>query len=171
MPIGQELLQELELEAAVTRRYLERIPFDQLAYKPAKKSASLGRLAVHVAEIIAWWKVCIEADKLDFLSFEPKAVNSPAALMAYFDHLLAETTAALATVPDGAFEQPWSMTHGTDLLFQLPKKQVVRLFCMNYLVHHRAQLGVYLRLLDIPVPAIYGPSADDKYILLITPFF
>ena len=170
MTIGQELLQELILEATVTRRYLENVPFTKLDYKPTEKSEALGRLAIHVAEIVAWWTACIENDKLDFIDFEPKDVKSKTELLNYFDYLLADAKNSLSNVKDKEFEKEWSMTHGEDVLFTLPKKQVVRLFCMNHLVHHRSQLGVYLRLLDIPVPATYGPSADDENVTLINPF-
>ena len=170
MTTGKELLQELTLEAEVTRRFLERVPFDKALFKPHPHSESMGRLAIHVAEIVAWWKACIENEKLDFINFEPKAINSSQELLLYFDNLLSEAKAALATVNEEELEKEWSMTHGDDNLFTLPKKQVLRLFCMNHFVHHRSQLGVYLRLLNIPVPATYGPSADDEDILLIQRF-
>ncbi|MBC8151590.1 MAG: hypothetical protein H7Z72_01630 [Bacteroidetes bacterium] len=170
MTIGQELLQELTLEAAVTRRFLKSVPFDKLDYKPAEQSETLGRLAVHVAEIVAWWTACIHHDKLDFIDFEPKEIQSEKKILVYFDGLLAEAKTALLTVEDEEFDRNWSMTHGDEVLFVLPKKQVARLFCMNHLVHHRAQLGVYLRLLGVPVPAVYGPSADDDAVFLIRPF-
>lgn len=170
MTIGQELLQELTLEAAVTRRYLDSVPFDKLDYKPTDKSETLGRLAIHVAEIIGWWTSCIEQDKLDFIDFEPKKIKSTGELLEYFDNLLADAKTSLINAKDEVFEKEWSMTHGDELLFTLPKRQVARLFCMNHLVHHRAQLGMYLRLLDIPVPATYGPSADDEEVILINPF-
>jgi uncharacterized damage-inducible protein DinB len=170
MTIGQELLQELTLEAAVTRRYLDSVPFDKLDYKPAEKSETLGRLAIHVAEIIAWWVSVVETNKLDFKDFEPKDIKSNKELLDYFDNLLAATKNSLANAKDEEFEKEWSMTYGDEILFTLPKKQVARLFCMNHLVHHRAQLGVYLRLLDIAVPATYGPSADDENVILVNPF-
>ena len=170
MTIGQELLQELTLEAAVTRRYLDSVPFDKLDYKPTEKSETLGRLAVHVAEIIAWWTSCMDNYKLDFIDFEPKDIKTKDELLLYFDNLLADAKTALTKVKDEEMEKEWSMTHGDDILFTLPKRQVARLFCMNHLVHHRAQLGMYLRLLDIPVPATYGPSADDEDVILISPF-
>ena len=170
MTIGQEFLKELDLEAAVTRRFLERVPFGKAEFQPHEKSEKLGRLAIHVAEIIAWWKAVVEADKLDFIDFEPENITSTEQLLAYFDGLLAEVKTAFSAVKDAEFDKEWSMTHGEDLLFTLPKKQVLRLFCMNHLVHHRAQLGVYLRLLDVPVPATYGPSADDEDVILIHRF-
>ena len=170
MTIGQELLQELTLEAAVTRRYLDSVPFEKLDFKPTEKSETLGRLAIHVAEIIAWWTSCIDNEKLDFIDFEPKDIKTKNELLSYFDDLLTEAKASLTKVKDEEFEKEWSMTHGNDILFTLPKRQVARLFCMNHLVHHRSQLGMYLRLLDIVVPATYGPSADDEEVILINPF-
>lgn len=166
MTIGQELLQELKLEAKVTRRFLESVPFDKIEFQPTEKSERLGRLAIHVAEIIAWWKNVIENDKLDFIDFEPKEINTTNELLTYFDELLEESIISLQNSVDAELAKEWSMTNGEETYFTLPKKQVLRLFCMNHLVHHRAQLGVYLRLLNIPVPATYGPSADDFEMIL-----
>ena len=170
MQKGKELLQELVLEAAVTRKYLESVPFDKLAFQPTEKSETLGRLAIHVAEIIAWWKACLASDFLDFENFQPKEFDQPTELLAYFDALLKEAQVALLNVKDDEFAHPWSMKHGNEILFTLNKYQVIRLFCMNHLVHHRAQLGVYLRLLGVSVPATYGPSAEEDDVILITPF-
>ena len=170
MTTGQELLQELTLEADVTRRFLERVPFDRIEYKPNEKSETLGRLSTHVAEIIAWWKDCIEYDKLDFFDFEPRDIKSTNELLSYYDDLLIKAKKALSEVNDEELVKEWSMTNGEEILFTLPKKQVLRLFCMNHLVHHRSQLGMYLRLLNIPVPATYGHSADDENVILINKF-
>ena len=166
MTTAQELLQELNLEAEVTRKFLERVPFDKADFSPTEKSEKLGRLAVHVAEIVAWWKECIENDNLNFIDFEPKNIKSNDELLSFFDTLLAEAIESLSKVENETLKQEWSMKYGDEILFTLPKKQVLRIFCMNHLVHHRSQLGVYLRLLDIPVPASYGPSADDKNVIL-----
>ena len=170
MTIGQELSQELTLEAAVTRRFLESVPLDKADFQPHEKSEQLGRLTIHVAEIIAWWKEVIENHQLDFIDFEPKEIKNTKDLLSYFDGLLAEAKTALSEVKDEELTKEWSMTHGEETLFSLPKKQVLRLFCMNHLVHHRAQLGVYLRMLNISVPASYGPSADDYDVILIDKF-
>ena len=170
MTKGQLFLKELTLESEVTRRYLESVPFDKSDFKPAEKSEALGRLAIHVAEITAWWTSCVKDDKLDFINFEPKVIKTTVELLSYFDSLLDEAKQSLAEVKDEEFEKEWSMTYGDEILFTLPKFQVARIFCMNHLIHHRAQLGVYLRLLDIPVPAVYGPSADDENVTLINLF-
>ena len=170
MTVGKELLQELTLEAKVTRRFLQAVPFDKADYKPTEKSETLGRLAIHIAEIIAWWTSVVETSKLDFIDFEPKNIKSSEELLTYFDNLLADAKRSLSNVKDAEFEKEWSMTRGEDLLFTLSKKQVARLFCMNHLVHHRSPLGMYLRLLGISVPATYGPSADDENVILIDRF-
>lgn len=170
MTIGQEFLKELILEAEVTRKYLACVPYDRKEFKPSEKSETLWRLAVHVAEIIEWWTTCLNSDRLDFMGFEPKDIQSTTELLAYFDELLEDAKASLSDAKDEAFDKEWSMTYGSEILFTLPKKQVVRIFCMNHLVHHRAQLGVYLRLLDVPIPATYGPSADDEQVTLIRRF-
>lgn len=164
--IGQQLYLELSLEAELTRRFLESVPFEKADFQPTEKSEKLGRLAIHVAEIIAWWKSVIEKDHLDFIDFEPKAILTTQELLNYFDDLLAEAKIVLQNATDETLNEVWSMKHGEEVYFTLPKKQVLRLFCMNHLIHHRAQLGVYLRLLDIPVPATYGPSADDFEMIL-----
>lgn len=170
MSLAKDLLAELTLEAAVTRRYLASVPFEKADFQPHEKSEKLGRLAIHVAEIIAWWKESIVNDELDFIDFEPENIESTDALLTYFDGLLKEAKTILRQAKAKDFDGNWTMRHGADVLMTLPKKQVVRLFCMNHLVHHRAQLGVYLRMLDIPVPAAYGPSADDYEVILVTPY-
>ena len=170
MTTTEELLKELKQEGAVTRRYLERVPFDRVEFQPNEKAEKLGRLAVHVAEIIAWWNECISHDQLDFIDFEPKDIKSSVELLRYFDDLLLEAVRALSTSKDSDLEKEWSMRHGKEIYFTLPKRQVLRIFCMNHLVHHRAQLGVYLRLLNIAVPATYGPSSDDEDVLLVNRF-
>ena len=167
MTIGQAFSQELLLESEVTRKYLALVPFDKKDFKPAKKSETLGRLAIHVAEITAWWTSCVKDVQLDFMDFEPEEIGSTEALLRYFDGLLKEASASLESVKDDEFEKDWSMTYGEEVLFTLPKKQVARIFCMNHLVHHRAQLGVYLRILGIALPAVYGPSADDDQVTMV----
>jgi uncharacterized damage-inducible protein DinB len=170
MTIAQELIQELTLEAAVTRKYLDAVPFDKLAYKPTEKSENLGRLAIHVAEIIAWFTSVAKTNRLDFENFKPKDIQTKEELLTYFDALFEEAIQSLTNAKDELFSDDWSMTYGEENFFTLPKKQVARLFCMNHLVHHRAQLGMYLRMLGVAVPATYGPSADDENVLLIKPF-
>ncbi len=167
MSIGHSLLRELEIEGRVTRRFLERVPFERKEFQPSEKSESLGRLAIHLAEIMAWWEACINQDKLDFVDFKPQVIETTEGLLRYYDELYDMACVALKGVKDTDLEKDWSMTYGSEILFTLPKKQVLRTFCMNHLVHHRAQLSVYFRLLDVAVPAVYGPSADDDEVLTI----
>ena len=144
MSLANDLLNELELEATVTRRYLESVPFDKADYKPHEKSEQLGRLAIHIAEILSWWKSCIENDALNFIDFEPENIRSTEELLSYYDRLYEEAKTALKNAGNTDFDKPWSMKYGDQVIFTLPKKQVARIFCMNHFVHHRAQLGVYL---------------------------
>lgn len=167
MSKGKELRKELQVEAAITRNYLKRVPFDQSEYQPTEKSEKLGRLAIHVAEIIAWWSQMIHHEKMDFINFEPEEIANTEELLSYFDKLLDKSLSSLEEVKDEEFEKEWSMTYGDQILFTLLKLKVARTFCMNHLIHHRAQLSVYLRLLDIPIPAVYGPSADDEDVVIV----
>lgn len=170
MSLKQGIINELTQEAVVTRKYLASVPFDKITFKPHEKSETLGVLAIHVAEILAWWKECLLNDKLDFIDFEQEKITTTEQLLFYFDNLLTQSLKVISEAKPKDFLKEWSMVHGETVLFTLPKKQVMRTFCMNHLIHHRAQLGVYLRLLDIPVPAAYGPSADDKDVTLIDPY-
>lgn len=171
MNFKEDLLAELKQEAAVTRRFLASVPFDKKEFQPHEKSETLGRLAIHVVEIIAWWEQSLNNDELDFIDFEPKEINDTKELLTYFDELLIKAERALKEANATEFDKKWSMRYGDDVLFTLNKKEVLRKFCMNHLIHHRAQLGVYLRILGVPVPAVYGPSADDFNVTLIEPFF
>ncbi len=171
MSIGKTFLKELVAESEVTRRYLTSVSFDQKDFKPSEKSESLGRLAIHIAEITAWWSSCIKDHSLDFIDFKPKNIQSTKELLSYFDHLLETAKQDLSEVLDETFEQEWSMKYGEEVLFKLPKRQVARIFCMNHQIHHRAQLGVYFRILGNEIPAAYGPSADNDNVTLINPFY
>ena len=166
----QDILSELKQEGAVTRRHLEKVDFEKAEFQPHEKSEKLGRLAIHVAEIIAWWKNVLENSELNFIDFEPREINSTSELLEYFDGLLKDAEKAIQNADETELTKDWSMKYGDDILFTLNKKEVLRKFCLNHLIHHRAQLGVYLRMLDIPIPAVYGPSADDENITLIEKF-
>lgn len=161
--LNSGFLGEIQHEAATTRTVLERVTEDKFDYKPHEKSMSFGRLATHVAEMFSWIKTTFEVDVLDFSEgdyapFEPK---SNAELLDYFDKCVAEATEALTNAADETFFKEWTMRNGETVYFTMPKIQVLRSFCLNHIIHHRGQLSVYLRLNDIPVPQIYGPSADE----------
>jgi len=163
--IAESMLPEFDREMANTRRVLERVPDDKFDWTPHPKSGKLGWLAGHVANIPSWGAMTIQKDSIDI---GPGAATPPAApktrseLLAVFDKNVAETRAAIAGANDSQMMAPWSLMSGSQTIFTMPKAAVLRAFVMNHLIHHRAQLGVYLRLNDIPVPAIYGPSADES---------
>jgi uncharacterized damage-inducible protein DinB len=161
--LATAFLNELENEAKVTRSVLERVPADKFDWKPHEKSMPFGRLASHVAEMFGWTRSTLTSDVLDFATmeytpFEPKTTED---LLAFFDEHIATAKAALAATSDETFLTDWTMRNGEQVYFTMPKVAVMRSFVLNHIVHHRGQLSVYLRLNDIPVPSIYGPSADE----------
>jgi uncharacterized damage-inducible protein DinB len=163
MPIADMLISELEREAQTTRRVLERVPDDKLTWKPHTKSMSLGRLAQHVATIPGSVSGMARLDSFDVEKFaEPPQLESTAAIVAAFDENLAQAKANLAATGDAAMMQNWSFKMGGNPIMTVPRIGVYRSILLNHLYHHRGQLTVYLRLLDVPVPSIYGPSADEN---------
>jgi uncharacterized damage-inducible protein DinB len=167
MSLAQQLLPEYDQELAGVRKVLERVPEDRLAWRPHAKSMTLGGLATHVANLPSWVAFTLHRDELDIApaGAEPlreKEETSRAELLAHFDRHAAEGRAALAAASDEAWAGPWSLLAGGRKVFTMPRGACIRTFVMNHLVHHRAQLGVYLRLLDVPVPGLYGPSADES---------
>jgi len=166
MSLSAALLPEFDHEMAITRRTLERVPEDKLRWKPHEKSMTMGRLAQHVSEIPSWTVFAIEKDSLDVHPpgsppYQPPAVKSRQELLAAFDKNVTDARTAIASAGDDLLMQPWSLLSGGTAVLTLPRIAVIRSFMMNHSIHHRAQLGVYLRLNDIPVPAVYGPSADE----------
>ncbi len=163
MSIGKTLLAEVLQECANTRKLLEVVPFDKADFKPHEKSMSLKRLTTHVVEITGWWKECLLQDVLDFSvgDYKPKEITSTADILAMHDDLVAKATKILSEVADEEFAKPWTMRNGEQVYFTMPKAAVTRSWCLNHLYHHRGQLTVYLRLLNIKLPGMYGPTADD----------
>jgi len=164
MLIRDALLPEFDREAATTRRLIERIPNDKLSFKPHPRSMDMATLATHLSEMTGWAKDTIEKDSIDLAGFDPAARKigaSNAELLERFDKSVASGRAALATAEDAQLMQPWTLKSGAKVIFTMPKVVVLRSFVLNHCVHHRGQLSVYLRLNDIPVPAMYGPSADE----------
>ncbi len=164
MTIAQQMLAELQQEGIATRKILAKVPIDKKDWKPHEKSMSLGSLARHVAEIFGWPKETITMDELDFAKsdFTPKVLNSNEELLALFDKCLAKAKEILEATSDEEIAKPWTMRNGEIIYFTMPKAQVMRTWVLNHSVHHRAQLGVYLRMLNIPLPGTYGPSADEQ---------
>ena len=167
MSIRDALLPEFDQEMDGARRTLERVPGDRFDWKPHPKSGSMIWLASHLANIPYWAILTIQEDELDLMPGgnplpQPAAPTSVDQLLADFDHRVREARAAIVGADDTALFSPWSLLRNGITVFSMPKVAVLRTFVMNHLIHHRAQLGVYLRLNDIPVPSIYGPSADEN---------
>ncbi len=166
MSLSQGLLPEFDQEMALARKTLERVPEGRNDWKPHEKSMTLGRLASHIAEIPGWGSVTIEQDQFDMAPpgappYQPPVFETREALLAEFDKGVAAARRAIAAAGDDGWMQPWSLLNGGQTLFSMPRIAVLRGMIMNHLIHHRAQLGVYLRMNDVPVPATYGPSADE----------
>jgi uncharacterized damage-inducible protein DinB len=165
MAIKDILLAEFDNEAQITRRVLERVP-EKFDWQPHKKSMTLGRLASHVAEMPGWGANTLERDSFDFAPvgaapYQPPVIKGRADLLKIFDEGAKRARAALEKTSDADFAKPWSLLRGGQPMFTAPRIAALRSFVMNHLVHHRGQLSVYLRLNDVPVPSIYGPSADE----------
>lgn len=166
MSFTEMIMPEFEQEMANTRKTLERVPEDKLAWKPHEKSSSLGGLATHLANLPSWTTHTFDKSELDIAPpgeppFRLEEAKSLSQLLEAFDKNVADAREALAGARDEAWMGSWSLLKGGNKIMTLPRVAVMRGFVMSHLIHHRAQLGVYLRLLDVPVPAIYGPSADE----------
>jgi uncharacterized damage-inducible protein DinB len=159
------LLPEFDQEMAATRKSLERVPDDKFGWKPHEKSATMGWLASHLAMIPHWAQITFETDSLDLAppGGQPKIpeAKSRKEVLEMFDRNAAAARAVIAGASDADFDKPWTLLKAGQKLMTLPKAAVMRSFVMNHMIHHRAQLGVYLRLNNLPVPSIYGPSADE----------
>jgi len=163
MGINQAFLGELEHEAATGRKMLERIPESAWEFKPHEKSMDMKRLATHCAEMWGWTRYTLDHPELDFATapYEPYQPGSTQDLLDYHDKMVAEAKEVLARTTDETMMESWTMRNGEQVYFTMPKVQVLRSMVFNHIIHHRGQLSVYLRENDIPVPAIYGPSADE----------
>ena len=162
MPLNQALLPEFDHEMENTRKSLERIPEGKFDWKPHQKSATLGQLATHLATINHWTEAIIGQDSFDVSTAPPQpALKSRQEILDAFDKNAASARKAISGATDEQFMKPWSLVSKGQTVFTLPRIGVVRSFVLNHTIHHRAQLGVYLRLNDVPVPSIYGPSADE----------
>src|SRR4029453_2281117 len=166
MPLNQSLLPEFDHEMTNTRKTLERVPEDKFDWKPHPKSFAMGPLATHLATLPSWAAITIQQDSIDIApEGEPPITNEPAnsraELLQRFHDNVAAARSAIAGVSDEHLLKTWTLLSGGKTIFAIPRIAALRSFVMNHNIHHRAQLGVYLRLNDIPVPSIYGPSADE----------
>ncbi len=161
-PLAAGFLAELDVEMPTTRRLLERVPGDKPDWKPHPKSFSIAHLAQLVARMPGWLTGTMRETELDLGKFSGYSNEKPATLLAEFDRHVEEARAALAKAKDSDFAVPWSLKMAGKVLFTLPRGAVMRQN-VNHLIHHRGQLTVYLRLLEVPLPSIYGPTADERW--------
>lgn len=166
MTIGQSMLPEFDQEMQGTRKVLERCPEEKWNWKPHDKSGTLGWLASHVATMVDWLPMTIKTEELDYApvggpSWEPPKIDNRQQLLAEFDKNLVAARAALAGVSDTEMLKNWRLLAGGQEVFTMPRVACIRGMVMNHIIHHRAQLTVYLRLLNVAVPGLYGPSADE----------
>lgn len=161
MSIIPMLLKELEQEAQTTRKFLAVVPEDKFGWKPHEKSMSIQQLATHIAELPGWVSFALATDELDFAKnhYEPAVVNSTNELLATFDKSFDEGETALKATNDKELEKSWTMRNGETIYLTITKAEMIRI-SISQTIHHRAQLGVYFRLLGIGVPPSYGPTAD-----------
>ena len=162
MSIGQALLPEFDLEMATTRRLLERVPSDKAQWKPHPKSFPLGHLAQLVSMMPGWLTKTIRGIDIDLAKAQGYSFEKTQTLLEQFDTNVREAREALASATDGDFARTWSLKRGDQVLFSGTRGMVVRSH-INHLIHHRGQLTVYLRLVDVPLPSIYGPTADERW--------
>ena len=164
--ITQSLLPEFDVEIANTRKTLERVPENKPDFRPHPKSMTLARLAGHLAELPQWAAMTLENDELDInpqgaAPMVAYVMTSRQEALAKFDEHVKKARTLLTSTTDEAMMRPWTLKNAGQTVMALPKVAIMRSFFMNHMVHHRAQLGVYLRMNDVPVPSIYGPSADE----------
>jgi uncharacterized damage-inducible protein DinB len=160
MSVSQWFLGEWDHEVESTKKLLALVPEEKADWKPHEKSMTLGRLASHVAELPSWATATLAADELDLTGYKSPAFGSTKENLANFERICAEARKAIAGASDADFAKNWTLKSGGHDIFTMSKIAVMRSFVFNHLVHHRAQLGVYLRLQDVKIPGMYGPSAD-----------
>jgi len=166
MGLSQSLLPEFDQEMVNTRKTLERVPDEKFAWKPHEKSMPMGNLAGHLANLPSWGTLTISSDSFDLAPggrpVETPELSSTKDVLEKFDENVAATRSAIAGASDPDLFKSWTLMSNGNTILTMPKVAVLRSFVMSHMIHHRAQLGVYLRLNDIPVPSIYGPSADEN---------
>jgi uncharacterized damage-inducible protein DinB len=167
MTTAELLLQDYDIEVAMTRRILQSVPEGNPGFKCHDKSMPLGRLTMHVATLPIFGKTILTTPYMDMkdpaTSWPDQTFTTRDAALAAFDTNAADCRAALASLTDAQLAEPWKFSFGDHVISNSPRSLAYRHMCFNHLIHHRAQLSVYLRLNDIPVPGIYGPSADEQF--------
>jgi uncharacterized damage-inducible protein DinB len=163
--IKQAMINEIKHEGAQTKKLLERVPFDKFNWSPHEKSMQLGKLAVHVAEIPRWSSRILTATEFDFTKggYKQAEVHRTEELVQLSENNIQKALDDFNATTDEDLFAPWTFRRGEHIIFTLPRAAAIRTLAMNHLLHHRGQLSVYLRLLDIPIPGMYGPSADEQF--------
>lgn len=158
----QTFLKEMEQESKTTRKMLSIIPDDKYQWKPHEKSMTIQNLATHIAELPGWVPMTLNTSELDFAAhpYEPSNISTTAHVMELFEKSLADCKTALESAREEQLDDQWTLRNGETIYSTTSKAEVIRM-AFSQIIHHRAQLGVYLRLLNIPIPGSYGPSADD----------
>jgi len=164
MAIKDAFIAEMKHESSLTKKMLERVPLDKKDWKPHEKSMTIGRLATHIAEIPHWISDIIHIDDFDFAvrPFSSNTAASTEELLQVFQTKLDTAMQDLAGMSDEDFNKHWVVRNGQQVMYDTPKKVAVRGWAFSHMIHHRGQLSVYLRLLEVPVPGVYGPSADER---------
>ena len=164
MPINELLIREFKRDLDATKKTLQRVPKDKWDWKPHEKSGTLGWMAGHVASLPGFVIAVSTAPELDIASpnARPPKIEKDADLVELHGKLGSQACEALARLSDDQLNQPWSLKQGDKVLMTMPRYDMLRGMCFNHLIHHRGQLTMYLRALDVPVPALYGPSADER---------
>jgi uncharacterized damage-inducible protein DinB len=162
MKLTEMILAELQQEAATTRKMLERVPQDSFGWKPHEKSMALGQLAAHVANLFGTWlQSSLTKDEFDLADSKPSKEETVPAILEAFDRHISEAVEILKTQSDEGLFNIWRLKRGGQVLFEMPRWVVVRSMVINHIIHHRGQLSVYLRLQNVPLPPVYGPTADE----------
>ena len=160
----ESLKTEIQQEASQTIKALERLPEDQFGWKPHPKSYSLGALATHISRLVSWFGITLTSDELDLAQsgIRGAVLDSVTSIREELEKNVQKAIEALESIEDSELDKLWRLRMGDRVFFEMPKKVVLRKMVLSHLVHHRGQLTVYMRLLDIPVPGMYGPSADEQ---------
>lgn len=161
MNLSEPIIAELQHEAGTTRRMLERVPQDLLGWKPHEKSRTLGEIAAHIANLPGVFITPLGRDEFDRYEYIPTSVDSVSDILETFDKNISSALEILKTQADERLLASWRYKYGEQVIFEMPRLAVIRLMALNHLIHHRGQLSVYLRLLNVPLPSVYGPTADE----------
>jgi len=162
MKLTEMILAELQQEAATTRKMLERVPQDSFTWKPHEKSMALGQLAAHVSNLFGTWlQSSLNRDEYDLSESKPSKEETVEAILESFDRNISGAVELLKTLPDEGLFTTWRLKRAGQVLFEMPRWVVIRSMVFNHIIHHRGQLSVYLRLQNVPLPPVYGPTADE----------